>query len=282
MAGPATNPLVSTQWLADHLSAPDVTIVDASWYLPGSTRNAREEYAEGHIPGAVFFDLDEIADLSSPYPHMLPPAEKFSSRMRALGIGDGQRIVVYDGSGIFSAPRVWWMFRVMGHRDVTVLDGGLPKWKAEGRELEDLKPFRSPRHFTVRFNQALVRDREQILKNLDSGAEQIIDARSEGRFLGKDAEPRPGLRSGHIPASLNLPFSSLLTQDGTFRTPEELRARFEAIGIDFKKPVTTSCGSGVSAAVLCLALEIIGKQDVALYDGSWAEWGSIADLPIEK
>jgi len=208
----ATSPLVTTEWLTTHLDAPDVRVVDASWYLPQMQRNAREEYEREHIPGAVFFDIDEICDLDSPYPHMLPSPEKFSSRVRGMGLGDGNRVVVYDGAGLFSAARVWWMFRVMGHDDVTVLDGGLKKWKAEGRPLDDMRPRSSARHFTARRNTGLIRDRKAILQNIDTCAEQVLDARSAERFHAKEPEPRPDLRGGHIPGSLNLPASKLITE----------------------------------------------------------------------
>jgi thiosulfate/3-mercaptopyruvate sulfurtransferase len=203
MPQPAS-PLVSTGWLAAHLDAPDIRIVDASWYLPQMQRDAKAEYAAAHIPGAVFFDIDEICDLESPYPHMLPSPEKFSSRVRALGLGDGNRIVVYDGAGLFSAARVWWMFRVMGHEDVMVLDGGLKKWKAEGRPTDDRVPRHSARHFTARRNAGLIRDRDAMLRNIDTCAEQVLDARSAGRFKGTEPEPRPGLRGGHIPPANSL------------------------------------------------------------------------------
>ena len=276
-----TNPLVTTEWLAAHLDAPDVRIIDASWYLPTAQRNPKAEYDAEHIPGAMFFDIDEIADTSSPFPHMLPSPEKFSSRVRAMGIGDGTRIVIYDGAGIFSSPRVWWMFRVMGFSDVVVLDGGLKKWKAEGRPVTDERPRPSPRHFTARRNAPLVRDLTAILHNLETCAEQIVDARAGGRFRGTEAEPRPGLASGHIPGSCNLPSSQLVNADGTLKSHNELVRLFDDAGIDLKKPVVTTCGSGVSACILALGLAVIGHDQTAVYDGSWAEWGAVKGLPVE-
>lgn len=276
------SPVVSTQWLADHLSAPDVRVVDASWYLPDAKRDAKAEYDEAHIPGAVYFNIDEISDTASPYPHMLPAPEKFASRVKAMGLGDGNRIIVYDGAGLFSAARVWWMFRVMGHEDVFVLDGGFPKWRAEGRPTEDLPPVHRTRHFTPRPNHLLLRDAAQVKDNLTTKREQIVDARSPGRFLGGEPEPRPGVRSGHIPGSKNLHYQKLLNPDGTLRKPEALTAAFREAGIDVTKPVTASCGSGVTAAIVLLALEAIGAPEGALYDGSWSEWGAKAELPLEK
>ncbi|MFN3933477.1 3-mercaptopyruvate sulfurtransferase [Parvibaculum sp.] len=280
MPQPAS-PLVSTGWLAAHLDAPDIRIVDASWYLPQMQRDAKAEYAAAHIPGAVFFDIDEICDLESPYPHMLPSPEKFASRVRALGLGDGNRIVVYDGAGLFSAARVWWMFRVMGHEDVMVLDGGLKKWKAEGRPTDDRVPRHSARHFTARRNAGLIRDRDAMLRNIDTCAEQVLDARSAGRFKGTEPEPRPGLRGGHIPGSFNLPAGELVAADGTMKTPDELKALFAKAGIDISRPVVTTCGSGVTASILALGLAVLGNPQVPVYDGSWAEWGAIRELPAE-
>jgi thiosulfate/3-mercaptopyruvate sulfurtransferase len=277
----SVSPLVSTEWLAAHLDAPDVRIVDASWYLPQAQRDPRDEYERGHIPGAVFFDIDQIADTSSPYPHMLPSPEKFSSRMRALGLGDGVRVVVYDGAGIFSAPRVWWTFRVMGHEDVVVLDGGLKKWKAEGRPLSDLKPHPGSRHFTSHCNALLVRDRDAILGNLDTCAEQVVDARSGRRFRAEEAEPRPGLKGGHIPGSRNLPSANLVNADGTLKSPAELLRLFDDAGINIRKPVVATCGSGISACILALGLAVLGNDMTSVYDGSWAEWGAAQGLPIE-
>ncbi|KUP93341.1 3-mercaptopyruvate sulfurtransferase [Tritonibacter horizontis] len=272
--------LVSTDWLAAHLKDPDLRILDASWYLPQMARDAKAEYAEGHIPGARFFDIDEISDHRSDLPHMAPPVEKFLSRLRAMGVGDGHQVVVYDGAGLFSAARVWWLFRLMGQTNVAVLDGGLPKWKAEGRALEDLPPVIRDRHMTVRLQNHLVRDVTQVSSAAKLGDHEIIDARAADRFRGTAPEPRPGMRAGHIPGSKNVPFTTLLSANGTMKDADGLRAVFTAAGVDLGKPAITSCGSGVTAAVLNLALERMGKHDHALYDGSWSEWGAFPTLPV--
>ena len=273
--------LVSTEWLAAHLSAPDLRVIDASWHMPDSGRDARAEFAAGHIPGARFFDIDEIADAQSKLPHMAPPTEKFIARIRAMGIGDGHRVVVYDALGIFSAPRVWWTFRLFGKRDVAVLDGGLPKWKAEGRPLETGWPTLRDRHFTARRDASLVRDVTQVATTAKLGDAQIVDARAADRFRGEAPEPRPGLRSGHIPGSKNVPWQGLVNPDGTMKNVTELRAIFEAAGVDLAKPTITTCGSGVSAAMLAFALERLGNRAWSVYDGSWTEWGAYPDLKVE-
>jgi thiosulfate/3-mercaptopyruvate sulfurtransferase len=282
---PYANPdsLVSTEWLAARLAAPDIRVVDASFKLPGVTPTAAEDYALQHIAGAVFFDIDEISDTSTSLPHMLPSPEKFSARMRRLGLGDGNRIVVYDSAGMGGgAARVWWTFRVFGHRDVVVLDGGLPKWLAEGRAVTADKPLPRERHFTARVDNSLVRDRGQVLANLQTKREQVLDARGAGRFEGTAPEPRAGLRSGHIPGSLNLPFDRLVDKAAKTVLPaEQLAQLFEAAGLDMKRPVVTSCGSGVTACVLAFGLHLLGKEDVAVYDGSWSEWGLPGDTPVE-
>ena len=272
--------LVSTDWLARHLRDPDLRVLDASWYLPAAGRDAKAEYAAAHIPGARFFDIDEIADQRSDLPHMAPPPEKFISRMRAMGVGDGHQVVVYDGTGLFSAARVWWTFRLMGKQDVAVLDGGFPKWQAEGRDIEDMPPIIRDRHMTVSRQNHLVKDVTQVAHCAKLGEAEIIDARSAARFRGEAPEPRPGLRSGHIPGARNVPFGGVLSADGTMKSPADLKAVFEAVGVDLKKPAITSCGSGVTAAVLSLALERIGHRNHALYDGSWAEWGMYDDLRV--
>jgi thiosulfate/3-mercaptopyruvate sulfurtransferase len=274
--------LTETEDLAAELDAPDIVIIDASWHMPDEKRDAHAEYLEEHIPGAIFFDIDEIADTKSKLPHMLPPPEKFSSRMRSMGIGDGARIVVYDSKGMFSAPRVWWTFRVMGHDDVTVLNGGLPKWKREGLPLESGEPrLRSTRHFTSRRNADLVRDVSDIKALLRDHSAEIVDARSADRFEGRAPEPRAGLRSGHIPGAHNVPYGKLLNQDGTLKSSAELEAAFAEAGVDLTKPVVTSCGSGITASLLALALANIGHRRTAVYDGSWAEWGADQTLPVE-
>ena len=272
--------LVSTDWLARHLRDPDLRVLDASWYLPAQNRDAKAEYAAAHIPGARFFDIDEISDQRSDLPHMAPPSEKFISRMRAMGVGDGHQVVVYDGAGIFSAARVWWTFRLMGKLDVAVLDGGLPKWQAEGREIEDMPPIIRDRHMTVSRQNQLVKDVTQVAHAAKLGEAEILDARSAARFRGEAPEPRAGLRSGHIPGSKNIPFAEVLNPDGTMKEPAALKAVFLAAGVDLAKPAITSCGSGVTAAILSLALERIGHRNHALYDGSWSEWGMYDDLRV--
>lgn len=274
--------LVSTSWLADHLSAPDIRVIDATWRLPGQGGDPRADYDAAHIPEARFFDIDEISDTSSPLPHMLPPVEKFVSRVRAMGIGDGHRVVVYDQDGLFSAARVWWMFRVFGHADVAVLDGGLKKWIAEGREVDDMPPVMRDRHFTGRKDASLVRDVTQVAAALKLGEEQLVDARSPSRFRGDEPEPREGLRAGHMPGALNVHYSTLLNADGTMKPAEEVKAIFEAAGVDMNCPIVTTCGSGVTAAILSLALARIGHRKSALYDGSWSEWGAYPDLAVEQ
>jgi len=275
------SPLVSTEWLAEHLNAPDVRVADASWYLPQAGRDAKQEYESAHIPRAVFFDIDDLSDERSPYPHMLAPAPKFASRMRKLGLGDGNLIVVYDGAGIYSSARAWWMLRAMGHEDVVVLDGGFPKWKAEHRPIEDMTPAPYPRHFTPRPNNALLRTFEQMKANIASKAEQVVDARGAARFGAKEPEPRPGTKGGHIPGSANTPYTEFTNQNGTLKSASELAQIFTARGIDPAKPVVTTCGSGVTASIALLALAVLGAKKTALYDGSWSEWGTRTDAPIE-
>ena len=272
--------LVDTDTLSRLLEAPDVRVVDASWYLPVENRDAHSDYRERHIAGAVFFDIDDISDESTDLPHMLPRPEKFSSRVRSLGLGDGVRIVVYDGGNMMAAARVWWMFRVFGHDDIQVLDGGLAKWMAEGRPVDDEPVIPRERHFTPRLNTFLVRDIEQIKANLASRRSQLVDARGRGRFTGEEAEFRPGLKSGHIPGSHNLPYTSLLHEDGTIVDNEAIAGAFRDAGVDPARPVVTTCGSGISACFLALALDLAGFPDAAVYDGSWTEWGSAVDTPV--
>lgn len=273
--------LVSTEWLAAHLNDPDLRVIDASWYMPDMNRDGAAEYRKAHIPGARFFDIDDISDTRSELPHMAPPPEKFITRMRAMGIGDGHQVVVYDGAGLFSAARVWWLFRLMGKTDVAVLDGGFPKWLAEGREVQDMPPIMRDRHITVSVQNQMVKDVTQVAAAAKLRDYEIVDARSPGRFRGEEPEPREGLRSGHIPGSHNVHYRTLLNDDGTMRPVAELRTIFEDAGVDLDKPVITTCGSGVTAAILSLALERIGHRQHAVYDGSWSEWGMYNDLKVE-
>jgi len=275
-----STPLVSTAWLAERLNDPRTRVADASWYLPQAGRNAKAEYAAAHIPGAVFFDIDDLSDETSPLPHMLAPPPKFSGRMQSLGLGDEHLIVVYDGAGLYSSPRAWWMLRAMGHRDVVVLDGGLPKWRREDRPVDDVPVRPNPAKFTPRLDATIIRGFPQVLENLKSRAAQVIDARGWPRFSAQEAEPRPGLRGGHIPESYNVPYTLLTNADGTLKSLEALRALFAERRVDLSLPSITTCGSGVTAATAMLSLVIAGATDVALYDGSWAEWGSRADAPI--
>lgn len=274
--------LVSTDWLSTHLNDPDLRILDASMYMADAGRDGKAEFELGHIPNARFFDINEISDLRSSLPHMAPPVEKFMSRLRAMGVGDGHQVVIYDGAGLFSAARVWWLFRLMGKTDVAVLDGGLPKWRAEGRPVDDLPPVIRDRHMTVNRQNQLVKDVTQVAHSAKLREAEIIDARAAARFRGEVPEPRPGLRSGHIPGSKNLPYTTLLNANGTMKDPAQLKALFEAAGVDLERPAITSCGSGVTAAVLSLALERIGHRNHALYDGSWTEWGMYPDLAVEQ
>lgn len=274
-----SNFFVSTDWLAARLGDPDLAIVDGSWHLPTLKRDARQEYLAAHIPGAAFFDIDAVADTTVPLPHMLPTADAFAAAVGALGIDDRQRIVVYDTPGLSSAPRVWWTFRIMGAGDVVILDGGLTKWQAEGRPVEAGEAIRPPRRFNARLDTAAVCNLDQVRDNVAAGTFQFVDARSRERFRGEAAEPRPGVRSGRVPGSMNLPYADLVA-DGRLKAPESVRRAFADAGVDLDRPIVTSCGSGVTAAILTLALETIGVDKSALYDGSWAEWGSRNDTEV--
>ena len=274
--------LVSTEWLAAHLGESDLRVVDATWYLPSLKRDAGAEYLTAHVPGAVYFDIDAIKDTNNPLPHMLPTADGFAAAVSRLGIRDGDRVVVYGQKYLIASARVWWSFRVFGHDRVAVLDGGFPKWKAEGRPAEAGIVTPAPGRFTARFQPELVRDLARMRANVDSRREQVADARSEGRFVGTEPEPRAGLRSGHIPGSVCLPYDRLFRRDdGTLLPPAALRDVFDKAGVDPGRPVVTTCGSGVSAAVLALGLHVQGLTDVPVYDGSWTEWGGSRDTPIE-
>ncbi len=280
---PATAPpLVTTDWLADHLSAPEIRVVDGSWYLPQMNRNAAQEYEHQHIPGAVFLDLDAISDQKSPFPHMVPSPEAFSRDVGKLGIANLHHLVIYDGAGLFSAARIWWMFKVMGHEKVSVLDGGLPKWLAEGHRTATSIEKPTEQQFVARPNPTIRREIADIERNLKSRLEQVIDARSRGRFAGTDPEPRPELSSGHMPGSLSLPFGELLNEDGTLKPASDLRQIFEKAGIDLERPIVTTCGSGVTAAILYLALTVLEHPKISLYDGSWSEWAATDGMPIAK
>jgi thiosulfate/3-mercaptopyruvate sulfurtransferase len=274
--------LVSTGWLAAHLGDPHVRIVDASFKLPGIVPTAREDYDSAHIPGAVFFDIDDIAQPGTSLPHMIPPPELFARKMEALGIGDDDRVVAYDSAGLSSAGRAWWMLRLFGHHGVAILDGGLPKWRAEGRPTNTAMPSPPQRHFTAVFDPSLVRDKKALLENLSAHAEQVVDARSSGRFDGTAEETRPGLRRGHIPGSRNLPYDRVTDQNTReLRNPEELTMIFRSAGVRLDRPIVTSCGSGVTACALAFALHLIGHSGAAVYDGSWSEWGLPGDTPVE-
>jgi thiosulfate/3-mercaptopyruvate sulfurtransferase len=274
------DPLVSTAWLAERLADPDVQVVDATWYMPGEPHSGHQDHAAGHIPGAVFFDIDAISDHGTDLPHMLPSPEAFAEAAGALGLRRDASVVVYDGQGIFSAPRVWWTLRTMGFPKVFVLDGGLKTWRAEGRPVETAEAQPEPTRLAPAFDPARVRDLEAVRGLLNGGAAQLVDARAAPRFRGEAPEPRAGLRSGHMPGACNVPWGPLVNADGTLKSAAELRQAFEAGGVDLKGPIVTTCGSGVSAALLALALARLGRDDVPVYDGSWTEWGGRSDTEV--
>jgi thiosulfate/3-mercaptopyruvate sulfurtransferase len=271
--------LVSTEWLQENLGARDLRVIDATFFLPTDKRDARAEYEAEHIPGAVFLDLKDVADPANPAPHMVPPEHLFASRMRSLGLGDGNRFVVYDNSPLHSAARLWWMLKRFGARHVAVLDGGLPKWKAERRPLESGRPEVRHGHFTPMFEHRAVADKARVLSLVGEGTHEIVDARGAARFSGGEGEPRPGMTSGHIPGSKNLPQSKLFNADNSMKRGDDLRAAFEAAGVDLSKPLVATCGSGITACVLLLGAHLLGKGDVQLYDGSWSEWGADPATP---
>lgn len=273
--------LVGTEWLAAQLGAPDLLVFDATKYLPNEPFDAKALFVEAHIPGAHYFDIDLVADPDASLPHMAPTAARFERLMGAMGVSNDHRVVFYDQKGLQSAARGWWLMRLFGHAKVAVLDGGLPKWLKEGRPVEDTPPMPRDRHFTARTNRILVRDLDQVRAALDRKREQVVDARSAGRFRGVDPEPRPGLRGGHMPGALNVPYTSLLDPETkTFLPAEELARVFRRAGVDLRRPIVTSCGSGVTACVVALGLYLLGRDDVAVYDGSWTEWGGRADTPV--
>jgi thiosulfate/3-mercaptopyruvate sulfurtransferase len=275
-------PVVSTDWLASNLGRRGLRVLDGSWYLPGSGRDPAQEYSAGHIPGALFFDLDARSDRSVSLPHMLPPPAVFAESMSTLGLSDSDDLVVYDGSGVnLSAPRVWWTFRTFGHQRVSILDGGIDKWRREQRPIEQGVVTLPPGRFTARLDRTAVRDLASIRANINQAVEQLVDTRSAGRFAGVEPEPRPGLRAGHVPGSVSLPFTELVRSDGTMLPPAELRRRLVEAGIDLSRPVVATCGSGTSACALVLSLHLIGHTQTAVYDGAWAEWGGRADTPVE-
>ncbi len=275
------SPIVSTDWLHEHLEAPDIVIIHAMLAFDKTIDELKAEYLETRIPGALPFDIDEIADHSAPLSHTMPSPVQFSSQMRKMGVGDGQRIVVYDTVGNFCASRVWWMFRTFGIEDVVVLDGGLPKWIAEEKPVASgqPRPFKD-RHFTARFQAMNVRDMDDVRQALSSGGDQVVDARSPERFTGKDKETREGIASGHMPGALNVYYKDLLREDQTMKSAADMREIFEAAGVNLKKPIITSCGSGVTAAILSLGFEIAGHRGAAVYDGSWTEWGACEDNDV--